>query len=74
MLMLGAIIVPHPPLIIPTVGQGLERQVQATIDACRTAAKQVAGWRPEVLVVTSSHTIMYDDYFQFLPERVRRVA
>lgn len=46
--MLGAVIVPHPPLIIPTVGQGQERQVQATIDANRAAAKQVTDWRSEV--------------------------
>lgn len=64
---LGAIIVPHPPLIIPTVGRGQERQVQATIDAYRTAAKQVADWKPEVLVISSPHTIMYADYFHISP-------
>ena len=40
MSILGAVIVPHPPLIIPTVGRGREREVQATIDACRTAASR----------------------------------
>ena len=64
---LGAIIVPHPPLIIPTVGRGQERQVQATIDAYRAAAKQVADWKPEVLVITSPHTILYTDYFHISP-------
>ena len=29
----GAVIVPHPPLIIPTVGRGREQEVQTTIDA-----------------------------------------
>lgn len=65
--MLGAIIVPHPPLIIPTVGQGQERQVQATIDAYRAVAQQVAAWEPEVLIATSPHTIMYADYFHISP-------
>ena len=64
---LGAIIVPHPPLIIPTVGRGQERQVQATIDAYRAAAKQVADWKPDVLVITSPHTILYADYFHISP-------
>nr|WP_325222060.1 hypothetical protein [uncultured Oscillibacter sp.] len=41
MSILGAIIVPHPPLIIPTVGRGREQEVQAIIDAHRIAAKQV---------------------------------
>jgi len=63
MSILGAIIVPHPPLIIPTVGRGREREIQATIDAYRTAAKQVASWEPEVLIITSPHQIMYTDYF-----------
>ena len=41
MSILGAIIVPHPPLIIPTVGRGREQEVHAIIDAHRIAAKQV---------------------------------
>lgn len=65
--MIGAVIVPHPPLILPTVGRGRERQVQATIDAYYAAAEQVAAWRPEVLVVSSPHTVMYADYFHISP-------
>ena len=57
----GAIIVPHPPLIILTVGRGQERGVQATIDAYRAAARQVAAWNPEVLIVTTPHLVMYSD-------------
>ena len=69
MSILGAIIVPHPPLIIPAVGRGREQEVQATIDAYRTAAKQVAAWEPEVLIITSPHQIMYSDYFHISPGR-----
>ncbi len=65
--MIGAVIVPHPPLIIPTVGRGQERQVQATINAYRAAAKQVSDWNPEALVISSPHTIMYADYFHISP-------
>ena len=63
----GAIIVPHPPLIIPTVGRGQELDVQATIDAYRAAARQAAEWDPEVLIITSPHTVMYTDYFHISP-------
>lgn len=59
----GAIIVPLPPLIISTVGRGREQEVQSTIDAYWTAAKQVAAWGPEVLIITSPHQVMYADYF-----------
>ena len=67
MAILGAVIVPHPPLIIPAVGRGREQEVQATIDAYRTAAKQVADWKPEVLIITSPHQVMYADYFHISP-------
>ena len=63
----GAIIVPHPPIIVPTVGRGREREVQATVEAYRAAAQQVAAWKPEVLIVTSPHCVMYTDYFHISP-------
>ena len=63
----GAIIVPHPPLIVPSVGRGRERDVQATISAYRAAAQQAADWAPEVLIVASPHTVMYADYFHIAP-------
>ena len=69
MAILGAVIVPHPPLIIPTVGRGREQEVQSTIDAYRTAAKQVADWKPEVLIITSPPHVMYADYFHISPGR-----
>ena len=65
--MIGAIIVPHPPLIVPSVGRGQEREVQTTIDAYRAAVGQVADWSPEVLIVTSPHCVMYTDYFHISP-------
>ena len=66
---IGAIIVPHPPIIIPTVGRGQEREVQSTIDAYRAAAQQTAAWEPEVLIVTTPHLVMYADYFHISPGR-----
>ena len=63
----GAIIVPHPPIIVPTSGRGQEGKVQSTIDAYRAAAKQAAAWEPEVLIVTTPHLVMYADYFHISP-------
>ncbi len=65
----GAVIVPHPPLIIPTVGRGWEQEVQTIIDAYRAAAKHVSDWGPEVLIITSPHQTMYADYFHISPGR-----
>lgn len=64
---LGAIIVPHPPVILPPVGKGREKEIQATADSYREAARTAAGWKPDVLVVTSPHAAMYADYFHISP-------
>ena len=63
----GAVMVPHPPLIIPDVGQGREKKIQATIDAYHEAAKKIASWKPDTVVVLSPHSIMYADYFHISP-------
>lgn len=63
----GAVMVPHPPLIIPDVGQGQEKKIQATIDAYHRAAQRAASWKPETVVVLSPHSVMYADYFHISP-------
>lgn len=67
--MLGAILTPHPPVLLPEVGRGQEQEIHATDSAMRTAAEQVARWDPDVLIVASPHTIMYGDYFHIAPGR-----
>ncbi|MBD5509358.1 MAG: AmmeMemoRadiSam system protein A [Lachnospiraceae bacterium] len=58
---------PHPPLIIPAVGRGEERNIQKTIDAYHEAARRIAACRPETIVLISPHQIMYADYFHISP-------
>ena len=41
MTIVGAIAVPHPPLIVPVVGRGEETRIQATIDAYEQATRQL---------------------------------
>lgn len=67
MSMLGAIITPHPPVLLPEVGGGRERAIAATDRAMRTAAETVAAWQPDVIIVSSPHTILYRDYFHIAP-------
>ena len=59
----GAILVPHPPIILPEVGRGREREIQATIDAYRAAAERVASWQPDALIVSSPHAECWRDAF-----------
>lgn len=67
MSMLGAIITPHPPVLLPEVGGGREREIAATDRAMRTAAETVAAWQPDVIIISSPHTILYRDYFHIAP-------
>lgn len=65
--MLGAVLTPHPPVLLPEVGRGREREISATDHAMRTAAREVARWNPDVLIVASPHTVLYGDYFHIAP-------
>ena len=66
---LAAYAVPHPPLIIPAVGRGREQGIQATIDAYREVARRIAALRPDTIVVSSPHSVMYRDYNHVSPGR-----
>ncbi len=63
----GAIAVPHPPLIMPEVGRGDEHGIDRTIAAYKEAAKFVADLKPDTLIVTTPHSVMYGDYFHISP-------
>lgn len=59
--------VPHPPMIVPAVGRGSERQVEETTKAYERVADEIASLRPETIVITSPHSVMYADYFHISP-------
>lgn len=63
----AAIMVPHPPLIVPEVGRGEEAKIQKTIEAYKKAAERIAAYRPETIVILSPHQTMYADYFHISP-------
>lgn len=67
MSILSAFIVPHPPLILPEIGHGEEVGIAKTIESYKEAANQIAALKPETIVVTSPHSIMYGNYFHISP-------
>ena len=64
---LAGFMVPHPPMIVPDVGQGSEIKVKATIDAYDKVAKEIARIEPETIIITSPHATMYSNYFHISP-------
>jgi AmmeMemoRadiSam system protein B len=67
MSILAAFMVPHPPMIVPQVGRGSEKQITKTIRAYEAVAARIAGIRPETIIVTSPHAVLYADYFHISP-------
>ena len=63
----GAVMVPHPPIIIPEIGCGEEVKIRKTSDSYRKAAEKIAEWRPDTVIVVSPHSVMYADYFHISP-------
>jgi len=60
---LGAVMVPHPPVIVPDVGRGYEKKIQLTADSYKKAAALIKEAAPDTIVISSPHNTMYADYF-----------
>lgn len=63
----AAFAVPHPPLIIPAVGQGRQSGIQKTIDAYEEVGRRIAKLAPQTIVVSTPHSVMYRDYNHISP-------
>ncbi len=63
----GAFIVPHPPLIVPEIGRGQEKEIQKTTDAYREIAKRIAALKPDTIVISTPHSMLYADYLHISP-------
>ncbi|MGX8680013.1 MAG: AmmeMemoRadiSam system protein A [bacterium] len=64
--------VPHPPLIIPAVGRGSEKQITKTIESYHQVMKKAAAYHPDTVVIISPHSVMYADYIHISPGRHAR--
>jgi len=59
---ISAYIFPHPPIIVPEVGRGNEKEAQKTIDAMRIAAKEIKKDNPDTIIVITPHGPVMRDY------------
>ncbi len=66
-MILGAVAVPHPPIILPEVGRGEEQKISATTAAYKEISRRIVELEPETIIITSPHSIMYADYFHISP-------
>ncbi len=67
MSIIAAYMVPHPPLIIPEVGKGGEEKILETTESYNEVGRQIAGLKPDTIIISSPHAVMYSDYFHISP-------
>ena len=67
MAILGAYIVPHPPVLLPEVGKDETLKLAATTNGYMEAAKSIKEAAPDTIVIISSHMELYSDYFHIAP-------
>lgn len=61
--LLQTFIVPHPPIILPEIGRGEERKIQATFDAYQTIARTIGELKPDTIILSSPHASHYASHF-----------
>ena len=52
---------PHPPIIIPEVGQGEEEKVKATYNACCKVAEEIGKIKPDTIIIVTPHGPVFSD-------------
>ena len=72
MSIIAAYMVPHPPMIVPAVGRGSERQIEATRVAYARIAEEISELAPDTIIISSPHATMYAGYFHISPGKGAR--
>ena len=54
-------LMPHPPIIIPEIGQGEEGKVQDTVDSMKEIAKEIKTLKPKTIVIITPHGPVFKD-------------
>ena len=67
---IGSYVFPHPPLIVPEVGQGAEERVIRTVEAAKKAAKNIAGKKPSTIILITPHAPLFQEYIYISDAKV----
>ena len=49
-----------------------EKKMQKTIDSYHEIAKRIAELKPDTIIITTPHSILYSDYFHISPGSVQK--
>ena len=70
---LGAFMLPHPPLIVHEVGKGREEQIRKTLNSYLEIAKQIGDLKPDTIIVSSPHAPYFSDFF-YMPNKDKAIG
>jgi len=57
----GYYLMPHPPLIVPEVGKGQEKQIQRTIDSCNAIGREIDSAHIDTIIIITPHGTVFSD-------------
>jgi len=67
MSLIKAYTLPHPPLAVPGIGRGQEKEISGTLAGYDEVAKEIADIAPETIIYITPHSVIYSDYFHISP-------
>ncbi len=70
MAIIAAFMVPHPPVAVPEVGRGSEKDIPETERGYGDVADEIARLKPDTIIISSPHAEAYADYFQIADAEV----
>ncbi|RKD25402.1 uncharacterized protein, PH0010 family/AmmeMemoRadiSam system protein A/AmmeMemoRadiSam system protein B [Caminicella sporogenes DSM 14501] len=57
----GAYLMPHPPIILREIGKGEEKKIQSTITAMKQVAKDIKDKKPKTIIIITPHGPVFSD-------------
>jgi len=67
---LGYYLMPHPPIVIPDIGKGQEKKIEATSLACNTIGREIADIKPDTIIIITPHGTMFSDAIAISDEEI----
>ena len=58
---IGRYLMPHPPIVIPEIGQGEEEKIIDTVNSMKSIAKEIKNLAPKTLVIITPHGPLFKD-------------
>ena len=69
MSIIAGYMVPHPPMAVPEVGGRDINIIPETMKSYDEVARDIAALKPDTILLSSPHQILYGDYFHISPGR-----